>query len=231
LITAGGVHDELCYWETKEKSEKPILLNEMFGIGITKHAVSLNNDKVAFTDTWTANQGMSKLNRTFNLFQKTFNVIDQPSNFNKPQQKQGDFGLTTFNEGGYTIVNPKLIVTKAGTGQDTISRDPWSGSRHNVYTFTPNGEIISGGSQGVMSAYDKKGNELCYFIGHEGDIWGASISKDGERLITCSTDSNNSYLALRKGWKRKPKPFHEVCLGLYDRHGGRWCLSPNFKHV
>jgi len=188
IVTGGGEKDEICYWEIKELAETPKLNMKMYGKGKAYYASSLNQDKIAFAENWSANQGNSKLERSFDLFQKSFDTISNESGYNKPLQEFLDFKLSTYNEGGYSITNPNLEIVKNEKPYDTIFRESWNGSRHNVYTFTPSGDIVSGGSQGIMVAYDKKGNELNYFVGHEGDIWGATISADKTRLITCGSD-------------------------------------------
>jgi len=188
LVTAGGENDEVCVWATKEVSEAPKLKKKMLGIGHANYASSLSGDKIAFAENWSENQGKSNLERTFDLFQKSFGTVLNQSDYNRPLQELEAYKLSTYNEGGYSISNPNLVISKNGNPVDTIFRPSWNGSRHNVYTFTPGGDVISGGSQGIMNAYDVKGNELNYFIGHEGDIWGASISEDKKRLITCASD-------------------------------------------
>jgi len=188
VVTGGGEKDELCYWETNAVSESPTLLLEVHGKGLAYYACALNQNKIAFADIWTANQGMSSFNRSFDLFQKSFDTILQQSDYKKPLQELMSYKLSTYNEGGYSVTNPNLEILKNNKPYDTIHRESWNGSRHNVYTFTPNGSIVSGGSQGIMTAYNTEGFELNYFVGHEGDIWGASVSEDGTRLITCGSD-------------------------------------------
>ena len=56
---------------------------------------------------------------------------------------------------------------------------------HLVYGFTPNGNIVSGGST-VSKIYNKAGEELAKLIGHGGGVWALAV--EGDRLLSSSLD-------------------------------------------
>lgn len=206
VVTAGGENNEICYWKLEGKGNTPILLRKMEGIGQEIFSTALDDHKVAYATEWTENFGKSKLKHQFDLFEKIFSKVQENGQYKLPQQEKNDLKIGTYNEGGHAIVNPKLIIQKGDTYLDTIVREYWNGSRHNSYTFAPNGMIISGGSQGIMYAYDLEGNERNWFVGHEGDIWGTSISSDGERLISCGSDQTIRIWSLEKLGTDNPSP-------------------------
>lgn len=206
VVTAGGEHNEICHWKLDGKGNPPLLIKKIVGVGREFFSTALNEDQVAFTTTWTKNFGQSDLTKEFDLFEKRFTNLSKTDQYQLPIKAQKEYEIGTYNEGGYSMVNPKLIIKKGGTEIDTIIREYWNGSRHNSYTFAPNGMIISGGSQGIMSAYDINGYERNLFIGHEGDIWGTSISSDGERLISCGTDQTIRIWSLEKLGQDNPSP-------------------------
>lgn len=206
VITAGGEDNEICMWQLNGKGTAPTLQKKMMGVGQEVFACALKEEQMAYANEWTENFGKSKLTKQFDLFEKTKSWVKDDSDLPKPKQKQGNYELGTYNEGGHSIVNPRLIIKENGTPIDTIIREYWNGSRHNTYTFAPNGMIISGGSQGIMYAYDLEGHERNWFVGHEGDIWGVSVSENGERLISCGSDQTIRIWSLEKLGKNNPNP-------------------------
>ncbi|MCB0478574.1 MAG: caspase family protein [Crocinitomicaceae bacterium] len=206
MVTAGGEENEICYWKLNGMGNEATIERKIVGVGQEFFASALDEESLALASKWTANFGMSILNQKFDLFEKTKENLSNDEIFPKPIQNNGTYEAETYNEGGYSIVNPKLILKKNGTPIDTIIREYWNGSRHNAYTFAPNGMIISGGSQGIMAAYDMNGFERNYFVGHEGDIWSTTISKNGERLVTCGSDQTIRIWSLDKLGKDNPDP-------------------------
>jgi WD40 repeat protein len=67
-----------------------------------------------------------------------------------------------------------------------VVRNSYNGLGHNVYGFTRNGHIVSGGSHGYLAVYDKDGEELANLVGHEGEVWALAI--EGDRLLSGSGD-------------------------------------------
>ena len=98
----------------------------------------------------------------------------------------------------------------------SIERDTTSGLHHRSYTFTPDGQtIISGGGNGVLSAYDTQGRKLGDFIGHEADIWAVTPSPDGRFLLSGSADQT-----LRL-WNLNTR---ELLLTLFHGQDGEWVM-------
>jgi len=85
--------------------------------------------------------------------------------------------------------NAILEIRDGAKTMATIERTAKTGYRHRSYTFTPDGKIvISGGSNGVLSAYARTGERLGDFIGHTGEVWAVAVSPDGRLLVSGSQD-------------------------------------------
>jgi WD40 repeat protein/uncharacterized caspase-like protein len=98
----------------------------------------------------------------------------------------------------------------------SIVRDPTNGNRHLAYSFTSDGEtIISGGSWGVLSAYDRVGKKLGDFVGHEGDVFALAPSPDSRFLVSGAADQT-----LRL-WNLKTR---ELLVTLFRGADGEWAM-------
>jgi hypothetical protein len=87
---------------------------------------------------------------------------------------------------GYDAI---LDIQQDGRVVASIERGSTDGYDHRSYSFTPGGEmVISGGMAGVLTAYDRAGNSVGKFIGHESDIWAVAPSPDGRFLLSGSAD-------------------------------------------
>ncbi len=198
FVTAGGENDELHVWRINADKTTQ-LLKEFIGVGQIIYASALDNQTVGYTGTWTANFGKSDLLHTFDLFLKEFKpVADVSIPFRKSNETWQNYSFGIHNTGVATNIFSGLIIKRSDRVVDTIHREYWNGSMHNSYTFTDNGFIISGGSYGVLKAYDRNTVETNTFIGHEGDIWGCALSNNGKRLITCGNDKTIRIWPLEK---------------------------------
>src|SRR5262249_36695288 len=91
-----------------------------------------------------------------------------------------------------------LDIKKDGRVVASIKRGSTDGYRHRAYTFTPDGKnIISGGNNGVLIAYDMKGQKLGDFIGHQNEVWALAPSPDGRFLVSGSADQTVRLWNLR----------------------------------
>jgi WD40 repeat protein len=109
-----------------------------------------------------------------------------------------------------------LDIKQGGTVIGSIERGPTNGYGHNSYSFTPDGEaIISGGRNGVLTAYDRQGNRLGDFTGHEGDVWAVAPSPDGRYLVSGAADQT-----LRL-WNLKTR---ELLVTLFHGAAGEWVM-------
>jgi len=101
----------------------------------------------------------------------------------------------------------------------SIERDGTDGYDHRAYTFTPNGQtIISGGANGVLTAYQRNGTKIGDYIGHTGDVWAVAVSADGRFLLSGSADQTVRLWNLRT---------RENLLTLFHGSNGEWVVWTN----
>jgi WD40 repeat protein len=117
----------------------------------------------------------------------------------------GDFGLPAI-----------LDITHNGHRGSSIKRGPTDGYGHRAYGFTPDGEtVISGGSNGVLTAYDRAGNKRGDFIGHEGDVMAVAPSPDGRLLVSGAIDQT------ARLWNLATR---ELLVTLFHGADGEWVM-------
>jgi WD40 repeat protein len=132
-------------------------------------------------------------------------------------------GVTSLN--GWSLSHRKggpygqdaiLDIREGDRVAASIERNVTNGSDHRSYTFTPDGlTVISGGSFGVITAYDRSGKTLGDFIGHEGDVWAVSVSPDGRYLVSGAADQTVRL------WNVKTR---ELLVTLYSGADGEWVM-------
>jgi len=112
---------------------------------------------------------------------------------------------------GYDAI---LEIRKNAQVQAQIERGPTDGYRHRAYSFTPDGQtIISGGANGVLTAYDRQGQKLGDFVGHTGDVWAVAVASDGKLLISGSADQTVRL------WNVATR---ELLLTIFRHKNGEW---------
>jgi WD40 repeat protein len=132
-------------------------------------------------------------------------VVTNSRGLSLMHRKGGDFGYDAF-----------LDIKRGDATVASIKRDATDGYRHLAYTFTPDGsEIISGGGNGFLSAYDRDGKKLGEFVGHESDVYAVSVSPDNRLLISGSDDQT-----LRI-WNLKT---YELIASLFHGTDGEWVV-------
>jgi len=129
----------------------------------------------------------------------------------------GALSLDRRSGGAFGYDDAILDILKDGkpTGVH-IERGKVDGYGHRAYSFTPDGkQIISGGSDGVLAAYDLDGKKIGEFIGHESDVWAVAASPDGHYLVSGSGD-----LTVRL-WNLKTC---ELLVTLFRGRDGEWVM-------
>jgi WD40 repeat protein len=112
--------------------------------------------------------------------------------------------------------NAILDISKGGQVVASITREVIDGFGHHTYSFSPGGEtIISGGSYGVITAYDREGKTLGAFSGHESKVFAAVPSPDGRYLVSGSADETVRL------WNLKTR---ELLVSLYQGTDGEWVI-------
>jgi hypothetical protein len=136
--------------------------------------------------------------------------------FRRAQASHGGFKLSHRKGGGYGYDDAILDILKDGRAVASIERDGANGYDHRSYSFTPDGEtIVSGGMNGVLTAYDRAGNKLGDFVGHEGDVFAVAPSPDGRFLVSGAADQT-----LRL-WNLKTR---ELLVTLFRGADGEWVM-------
>jgi WD40 repeat protein len=122
----------------------------------------------------------------------------------------------THRKGSASGYDSILDLSHDGRLERSIERGPTTGNRHLSYSFAPDGRtIISGGSFGVLTAYDLTGQVIGQFVGHEGDVWSVAPSADGRLLISGSDDQTVRLWNLKSG---------ELIVSLFHGTDDEWVM-------
>jgi len=109
-----------------------------------------------------------------------------------------------------------LDILKAGQVVASVTRDASNGLNHHAYSFSPDGQtIVSGGSFGVITAYDREGKTLGAYAGHEGNVFAVAPSPDGRYLVSASGDETVRL------WNLKTR---ELLVSLFQGKDGEWVM-------
>src|SRR5262249_29119776 len=83
------------------------------------------------------------------------------NNFRRASPSFDGWSLWHRGGGNYGYDNAILDILKAGHVVASVTRGGMDGLAHHAYSFVPDGEtIISAGSDGVITAYDRDGKRL-----------------------------------------------------------------------
>jgi WD40 repeat protein len=141
------------------------------------------------------------------------------------RRAQASFGGSPGSFDGFSLISRAggdygydaiLDILKDGRAVASIERDETNGLDHRSYSFTPDGEtVISGGGNGVLTAYDRAGNKLGDFVGHEGVVLAVAPSPDGRFLVSGSADQTVRL------WNLKTR---ELLVTLFRGGDGEWVM-------
>ncbi len=82
-----------------------------------------------------------------------------------------------------------LEIREKGTVRAVIQRDATSGFIHSAFSFVAQGkQIVSGGTAGTLTLYDRDGRSIGSFVGHTDQILSLAATQDGDILASASLD-------------------------------------------
>ncbi len=224
--TGGGANQELHIWDVqtgerrKGPDGQPLTLG---GSGRPVWAVGVSADgrRIGWGHLW---KQSSPTDRGPLEYALTLPAGDAPLTgpvaagdgaFLRARAELNDWSLA-HRKGGHYGYDAILDIKQSGRLVATIERGPTDGYAHRAYTFTPDGEtVISGASNGVLTAYDRAGNKLGDFIGHEGDVWAVAPSPDGRYLVSGADDQTLRLWNLKTG---------ELLVTLFRGRDGEWVM-------
>jgi len=195
VATGGGNNQEIHLWSLREGHLK----QRLRGVGASIFVVGFSSDGKTLawgkTDVGSSNAQREPfeyrltLPKAVNAFLAVPRQITNGENqFIRAQDVYGDWALRTRQGGNYGYKNAILDIRHHDTVA-SIERGSTEGYAHLSYTFTPNGQhIISGGGNGVLTAYNREGEKLGDYVGHTGDVLAVAVSPSGQLLVSGSAD-------------------------------------------
>ena len=191
--TGGGSDQAIHIWKLRTGKLKQRLV----GVGASTWAVGFSKDgkrlawgKTSIQDSPT-NRGPLEYRLSLPTPVRPLGrpkALKQDKNYLRAQDQWRSWSLRTRKGGNYGY-QAILEIRNKNNIKASIERGITDGLDHLSYTFSPNGEtIISAGSHGVLSAYNRTGKKLGDYIGHTGDVWAVAVSPDGRLLASASND-------------------------------------------
>jgi WD40 repeat protein len=194
--TAGGDNKEIRIWDLATGDTKQVLSGS--GAGVYSVGVSTDAKRLAWGTTfeYSDHNARGPLELQLRLpsgsrgFARPERVDEHNAkDFVRARPRYRTYALAHREGGNPSRPDGILDIKKAGRTLASIDRTRASGYRHRAYSFTPDGQtIISGGSNGTLSAYDLNGKHLGDFVGHESEVWAVTPSREGRLLVSGSSD-------------------------------------------
>jgi WD40 repeat protein len=223
LVATGGFNGDVQVWDIETGETKRVLVGG--GKPVWGAVFSADGRRVGWGNTYKAGWKVNDYSEpAFEvLLPGSGQVLGRPgslgsaaaSAFVRARTTHAAYGLA-HRTGRDPAQNAVLELMKDGKVEATIERGSADGYQHRSYTFSPDGRsIISGGDNGVLIAYDLKGNSLGEFIGHESEVWAVTPSPDGRLLVTGSADQTVRL------WNLKTR---ELIVTLFYGSDGEWVM-------
>ncbi len=219
VATGGGDDPEIHVWDPKTAETKAI----MKGAGRTSWAVGFSADgrRIAWgnTEGRVRNNGLGPLEVAMGL-PAISEPLSQPESLKTTEgwiRANATFGALSlqFPQGSNSAAVLDVLMDGKPSGI-SLKQRPNHGWLHFCYSFTPDGkQIVSGGGNGVLTAYGLDGKELGEFVGHEGDVWAVAASPDGRLLVSGSGDQTVRL------WNLKTR---ELLITLFRGADGEWVM-------
>lgn len=181
VATAGGINYDIYIWNARTGDVK----THIAGKGKRVEAVAFGEKlHIAFGNTPGGLYNKpGPLERSFDFAEMVLNQkTPDENNFRRTQTEYE--GKTLQYTPGHK--NPEDWYTLKVKGAGTIKNEPKHGWVR-AYTFTPNGDVVVGSSH-ALRLHRSDGEFIRDFVGHTGEIWAVSISRDGRILASASDD-------------------------------------------
>jgi len=238
VATGGGNAQEIHVWNLRDGTVK----QRLRGVGASTWAVGFYSDGTEMgwgkntKSGWQVNdygsleyrlrlpssaRPLGAPKKITSISQRDLGGIKRDFNYLRAQDKWQDWSLHHRKGGNYGH-NAILDIQNQNRTVASIERGITDGLGHTSYTFTPNGQtIISGGSHGVLTAYQRDGSKIGDYVGHTGDVWAVAVSADGRLLVSGSHDQTVRL------WNVQTR---ENLLTLFHGSDGEWVVWTNSGH-
>ncbi len=183
VVTGGGNGFDIYAWNAFNGD----VTGYSSGQGNAVWAVATMDNKIAFGSVPMEHVNeKAPLRKVFDMESQEIYNIEDDSLFKRIETVFGDYSLDHSACSDHKGTGSILEIRRSGEVVQSIIRNNSTGLMHYTYGFNKEGLIISGGSDGYLTVYDRKGNEIASLIGHKGDI--LSLALSGDRLISGSSD-------------------------------------------
>ena len=222
-ISAGGNNNEIYIWNINSKKVK----TKIEGVGKPVWSVAIKNNNIAWGNKsgYKSHNNRGKLQKIINL--NNFKIKDLNSKkFNRISTSNGIYTLKHSKGGAYKYSDGILDVYNYSKKVSQIVKNDIDGYHHRCYGWYKN-YIISGGSNGHLKIYNKRGKEIASLIGHTGEVWSIDIDKD--ILVSASSDQTIKIWNLAN-LKERSKEFDVVEAKWFDNSWIKW-IDKNYSDI